>query len=310
MPYINVFGVPHAYTLTTKNVDADKTIVFVHGWLLSQRYWQPVVQSLQSDCQCLSYDLRGFGASNAYLEQRYCDIVDCVQKGAAYTLEAYAQDLGRLLESLNLSKVWLVGHSLGGSVALWAAKLLPHRVAGVICVNAGGGVYLPDEFRKFRQAGQQIIRWRPFWLAHLPLIGYAFARLMVAKPLGTTWGKQRVLDLLAADEAAALGALLDSTTEEEVHLLPQVVANLQQPVYFIAGLEDTVMEEQYVQHLASFHDLFESPEGNVIVLPECGHMAMVEQPIALSQTIQAIVKTRPVASQPQHQLSLSQSEEG
>ncbi|MGF1521998.1 MAG: alpha/beta fold hydrolase [Leptolyngbyaceae cyanobacterium] len=297
MPYINVFGVPHAYTLTAKSSNANATIVFIHGWLLSQQYWQPVVRSLQQDHQCLSYDLRGFGDSNADIERR-SGWAEHSQDKSTYSLEAYARDLGRLLESLNLSAVWLVGHSLGGSVALWAAKLFSKRVAGVICVNAGGGVYLPDEFRKFQQAGQQIVRWRGTWLASFPFVAHAFARLMVAKPLQPAWGKQRVADLLAAHEEAAIGALLESTTEAEVHLLPQVVAGLEQPVYFIAGRDDTVMEEKYVHHLASFHALFRGSNSNVTVLPECGHMAMVEQPIALAQTIQKLLQTAPSAVQP------------
>ena len=306
MPYLNVFGVPHAYTLTAKNVDTNKTIVFVHGWLLSQHYWRPVIQSLQKEYQCLSYDLRGFGSSNAHLDQRQGDTKSYSPKQPDYTLESYAQDLGMLLKSLNLTAVWLVGHSLGGSVALWTAKLFPKQVAGVICVNAGGGLYLPEDFQRFRRAGQQIVRWRPAWLASIPLIAYAFTRLMVHKPLAAIWGSQRVSDLLAADAKAATGSLLESTTEEEVHRLPQVVASLQQPAYFIAGAKDSVMEEKYVHHLASFHHLFESPHGNVAVLPECGHMAMLEQPIALTQTIQALLQSTHLAAPTLRPLSKSQ----
>lgn len=309
MPYINVFGVPHAYTLTTKNVDATKTIVFVHGWLLSQHYWQPVIQSLRSEYQCLSYDLRGFGSSNTHLEQRYCELSSYSPKKPDYTLASYAQDLGMLLKSLDLRAVWLVGHSLGGSVALWAAKLFPQQIAGVICVNAGGGLYLPDDFQRFRQAGQQIIRWRPAWLKSIPFIAYAFTRLMVHKPLAFDWGKQRVSDLLAADEKAATGSLLESTTEAEVHRLPQVVASLKQPVYFVAGTKDAVMEEKYVHHLASFHHLFESSHGNVAVLPECGHMAMVERPIALTQTIQTFLQPTTSVAESLRPISLSQPED-
>jgi pimeloyl-ACP methyl ester carboxylesterase len=74
------------------------------------------------------------------------------------------------------------------------------------------------------------------------------------------------------------------------------VANLKQPAYFIAGAEDTVMEEKYVRHLASFHPLFESAEGNVRVLSDCGHMAMVEQPQQLAETLQKLLPVRPASS--------------
>lgn len=295
MPYSTIFNVPHFYALTAKAAPSRPPLVFVHGWLLSHQYWQPIIQQLDDDFQCLSYDLRGFGASNTHLERRHCHSVPGSYAGdSAYSLEAYAQDLGKLLLSLNVTNAWLIGHSLGGSIALWAAKLFPDLVDGVICVNAGGGVYLPGEFKRFRQAGQQIVRWRPAWLASVPLMPYLFTRLMVFKPLTQQWGTQRLADLLAAHEAAALGALLESTTEIAVHRLPQVVANLQQPAYFIAGANDTIMEEQYVRHLASFHRAFQDSDNNVAVLPECGHMAMLEQPIALVQMIRSMLSAAPM----------------
>ncbi|RZM81845.1 alpha/beta fold hydrolase [Leptolyngbya iicbica] len=299
MTYANVFGVPHAYRLTAPANPPSATLVFIHGWLLSQCYWQPVIEQLAADFQCLSYDLRGFGASNQAVDERSHPTLPSRHSSSPhpYSLEAYAEDLGELLNQLELtSPVWLVGHSLGGSIALWAAKLFPQQIQGVICVNAGGGVYLPDEFAQFRQAGKQIVRWRPAWLRHLPLINWAFTRMMVQQPLMLNWGQQRVADLLAAQATAATGVLLESTTEAEVHRLPQVVANLQQPAYFIAGADDTVMEVKYVNHLASFHPLFESVEGNVKILPDCGHMAMVEQPEALTETIQKLVTIAPVSS--------------
>ena len=43
------------------------------------------------------------------------------------------------------------------------------------------------------------------------------------------------MNLLNADPNAALGTLLETTTEDEVHLLPRIVTDLQQPVYFLGG---------------------------------------------------------------------------
>lgn len=292
MTYLNVLGVPHAYRLVDKAKQTTTTLVFIHGWLLSQCYWQPMIDDLQLDFRCLSYDMRGFGASNQGIEKRgtFQGFSSETETVHPFSLAAYAQDLGTLLTKLSLGgKVWLVGHSLGGSVALWTAKLFPKQVAGVICVNAGGGVYLPEEFARFRQVGQQIVQWRFPWLSKVPFVDCAFAKMMVFHPLELIWGRRRIDDLLAAHPEAARGVLLESTTEAEVHQLPQVVAHLQQPVHFIAGANDTVMEEKYVRHLASFHPLFESSEGNVRVLEDCGHMAMVEQPGALATAIKAIV---------------------
>ncbi|MDC0838275.1 alpha/beta hydrolase [Limnoraphis robusta] len=268
MATIKIHSVGHAYDLT-EPIDGSNVVVFIHGWLLSRRYWQPVIDRLKPQYQCLCYDLRGFGDSQLASRHPYsCD----------YAPASYAQDLGILLEELNISKAWLVGHSLGGTIALLAAQQLSDRIAGVVCVNAGGGIYLKEEFERFRVTGEQIVKFRPRWLCCLPLIDLLFTRAQVASPVSREWGRQRLIDFVMADPEAALGALLDSTTETEVHRLPQVVAQLQQPEYFLAGMCDQIMEPQYVRHLASFHHLFRSGYQNVIELANCGHLAMIEQP--------------------------------
>jgi 2-succinyl-6-hydroxy-2,4-cyclohexadiene-1-carboxylate synthase len=201
----------------------------------------------------------------------------------------YAQDLVLLLQALKIDSAWLIGHSLGGTIALWAAEQMPEIVKGVICINSGGGIYLKEAFEQFRTAGQKFLQIRPKWLSQVPLIDLLFTRTSVARPLERYWAKQRVIDFVVADPEAALGALLESTTEEEINRLPQLVSQLQQPVYFVAGAEDKVMEPKYVRHLASFHHLFSYCGDNVIEIPECGHLAMLEQPDAVAGEIRRLL---------------------
>jgi 2-succinyl-6-hydroxy-2,4-cyclohexadiene-1-carboxylate synthase len=344
----DIGGVPHAYRLSAPTAIAQtplgsslakpgssaETLVFIHGWLLSQAYWQPLVNGLSDRYCCLTYDLRGFGdsvqvstqvsAASKNSKPRYIQLplgrkwyphedsehAEQADHGldhgsnygpdhgpkhgpdyyaaSPYSLAAYAQDLKELLDYLGLEKVWLVGHSLGGSVALWAAYLLPERVKGVICLNAGGGIYIPKEFEKFRTAGQQMVKFRPMWLAKVPLLPRVFTRAMVYRRLDIRWGQQRIRDFVRADRAAAEGALLESTTCEEVHQLPQLVAQLAQPVHFITASQDTIMPPRYVRYLASFHARFEQSK-TVLEIAQCGHMAMVEQPQAVVDAITQIL---------------------
>ena len=272
MPSIDILETPHIYELTPPIANSKlPVLVFVHGWLLSRHYWQPLVQIIQSKYQCLVYDARGFGDSRANLNNS-----TLIHRG--YGLDAYARDLQDLLKDLKIEQAWIIGHSLGGSVALWTADFCPEVVKGVICLNAGGGIYLKEEFERFRNVGRQLVRFRPDWLRYMPFVNILFSRMMVARPLGSKWGRQRVIDFIKADGKAALGALLESTTEAEVHLLPQLVSRLEQPVYFIGGDKDKVMEAKYVNHLASFHKLFLSQDSNVFMIPNCGHLGMVEAP--------------------------------
>ncbi len=325
MATIDVLGVPHTYEITQSS-PAKLALVFVHGWLLSRHYWTPLIQKLAPLHPCVLYDLRGFGSSATgsrtlgsrtlpSVLPRHQPALVAVSEGASglpaalsqsaalstlkvdravaeagvYGLPAYAQDLLVLLDQLQLEQVWLVGHSLGGSIALWAAYLNPDRVQGVVCLNAGGGIYLKEEFEKFRTVGEQMLRFRPRWLASLPLLHLLFRHANVAHPVDLCWGRQRVIDFVAADPEAARQALLDSTSSEAVHCLPQIVASLKQPAYFLAGQQDQIMALKYVYHLASFHPLFQAGHANVIELPECGHMAMLEKTDAIAATIQQVV---------------------
>mgnify|MGYP001791443629 FL=1 len=265
MASLEILGVPHAYSLSEPRSNRP-VFVFLHGWLLSRHYWQPLVDLLSPDFQCLAYDLRGFGESQS------------VGGGPEdFSPRAYARDLRALLDALNVDRAWLVGHSLGGTIALWTAYEDPDRICGTTCVNAGGGIYLAEEFERFRSAGSSILKWRPLWLQYLFGLDLLFARANVAKMMARRWGKQRLLDFLTADETAARGALLDSTTEDEVHKLPHIVAQLAQPAYFVAGVQDTIMPPKYVHHLASFHPNFQNCGANTLELDGCGHFAMIEQ---------------------------------
>ncbi|HAA32659.1 MAG TPA: alpha/beta hydrolase [Cyanobacteria bacterium UBA8553] len=310
MATIDIRGARHTYELTAPKASSYPVLVFIHGWLLSRSYWQPLIDRLTPDYQCLIYDLRGFGDSQPLspaqiektqktllkldstlpLKSEVPEELEAVSLSTSnYTLASYAQDLAVLLQKLGIDNAWLIGHSLGGSIALWGASVASERVKGVICLNAGGGIYLREEFERFRVAGQQLIKRRPRWLCYVPLIDLLFTRAQVARPLGRRWGRQRVIDFVIANPQAALRSLLDSTTEAEVHRLPQVVSQLTQPVYFIAGAKDTVMEPKYVRHLASFHKLFQGCGENVIEIPGCGHMAMVEQPDIVNIEIRKIL---------------------
>ena len=250
-------------------------LVFLHGWLLSRCYWQPVVARLGDRYRCLSFDFSGFGDSPASNHDG--------------SPEAYAHETLALMDHLGIERAWIVGHSLGGSVAVWTAHLAPERVLGVVGLNAGGGIYIQDEFERFRGAGRQLLRFRPRWLAEAPLLDQVFARDSVATPLAPTWGRQRLRDFIRADAIAAARALLNSTTAEQVHRLPCLMAGLAVPAHFIGGTEDRIMPPDFVRHLASFHPDLGSGGDNLRLLPNCGHLAMVEQPEAVARALAALL---------------------
>ena len=90
-------------------------VVFIHGWTLDLEVWNPQAAALAESFRVVRYDRRGFGLSGG-------------EPGRAADVE----DLGRLLDHLQLASVTLVGLSQGARVALAFALAHPERVAGVV----------------------------------------------------------------------------------------------------------------------------------------------------------------------------------
>jgi pimeloyl-ACP methyl ester carboxylesterase len=224
--------------------------VALHGWLLSGRLWDPLRRELEPRLSCWCPDLPGFGERAR-------------PRGLQPTLSSYGRWLAEAVRSeAGERPVVLLGHSLGGSVALHAAPLLGAQLRGLVQVAAGGGVYQPRAFSRLRQGGAAVLSLRPGWLADLPLLG--------------PWRGP-----LRADLRAARGLLACSTNRGAVRQLPRLTAALSVPSLWIAGSNDSVMEARYVRHLAGY-----SRQHRLAVLEGAGHLPMREMPHRLAALIE------------------------
>ena len=97
-------------------------VVLLPGTGLTARSWDAVAASLSAARTVLAVDLRGHGQSGWPGE---------------YSIALMAQDLRALLERLDEPQVDLVGHSLGGLVALRVAAAQPHRVRRLVLEDVG-----------------------------------------------------------------------------------------------------------------------------------------------------------------------------
>jgi pimeloyl-ACP methyl ester carboxylesterase len=122
-------------------------IVLLHGTSASLQTWEPWVLGLQAQRRVITLDLPGFGLTGPRADGNY--------RG-----DADAHFVLRVLDTLQVGHMVLVGHSLGGEVAWRLATLAPERVQRLVLVDATG---LPVE-------GQAVpLGWR---LALLPGLGW------------------------------------------------------------------------------------------------------------------------------------------
>ncbi len=98
--------------------DDDPTVLLVHGNGGHARWWTPLIPYLVPGWRVLAPDLRGHGES-AWAEP------------PAYRLDDFAGDLTEVLDVLAPRPVPVVGHSMGGRVALWLTAHHPERVRGL-----------------------------------------------------------------------------------------------------------------------------------------------------------------------------------
>ncbi|MCU1224767.1 MAG: hydrolase [Edaphobacter sp.] len=94
-------------------------ILFIHGHPFNQSMWDPQVAALSWKYRVITFDLRGYGASE----------VPAVE---ATTLETMAADISALLDHLNIPKAIVAGLSMGGQIAMAFADLYPQRLSGLV----------------------------------------------------------------------------------------------------------------------------------------------------------------------------------
>jgi pimeloyl-ACP methyl ester carboxylesterase len=114
----------------------ERTIVFLHGFALNAHTWDLVCLSLRPDYRCIALDLRGHGDSEW-------------SPGLHYDLPSLAEDVGHLLDALDVDRPILVGMSMGGMTALRFAADHSDRLAGLVVIEAGA-VPRDDGLRRLR----------------------------------------------------------------------------------------------------------------------------------------------------------------
>lgn len=112
-------GVPIAYEARGQGKVA---VVLVHCWACDRTFWKEQVDALSRRYPVVTLDLAGHGASG--------------DGRARFTVAGLGGDVQAVVEALKLSRVVLVGHSMGGPVALDAARRMPGRVLGVVVVDS------------------------------------------------------------------------------------------------------------------------------------------------------------------------------
>lgn len=105
--------------------DGPIAVVLIHGWLEDREFWREQIVDLAEQHTVVAIDLPGHGESIATRADR-----------TSWSVDSFASDLSAVVEQLPNEQIILVGHSMGGQVALAAAERLGQVALGVVGVDS------------------------------------------------------------------------------------------------------------------------------------------------------------------------------
>jgi pimeloyl-ACP methyl ester carboxylesterase len=116
-------------------------VIFVHSLAGNTSQWSAQLEHLRTRWRAIAFDLRGHGRSKPPAD-------------GDYAVESLAADIDTIVRQVDIPYLILVGHSMGGIVALAYADDHPARVAGILLVDPAGNVRkVPaDDIRQFMGA--------------------------------------------------------------------------------------------------------------------------------------------------------------
>jgi len=101
----------------------DQTLLFIHGWCCDGTFWREQTNAFATRHRIIAVDLRGHGES--------------AKPDQDYMIGGFAEDVAWLCRELDLERPVIVGHSMGGVIALNMARRWPDLMRAVVFVDAG-----------------------------------------------------------------------------------------------------------------------------------------------------------------------------
>ena len=281
MSYIKVRGVEHYYEWIKQSDGSEKPVmVFIHGWAGSARYWETTARVLSKQFDCLLYDMRGFGRSRGKPIFEAQSIQEEAVIDLTYELEEYAEDLKALLDELQLQRVYINAHSMGASIATLFLNQYQERVEKAILTCSGIFEYDKQAFDAFHKFGGYVVKFRPQWLAKIPLVDRMFMARFLYRPIKAADRQAFLEDFLIADREAALNTIYTSVSKAQSELMPQEFAKLKVPTLLISGEYDKIIPAEMGRKAAVLSDRVE-----YVMIPNTSHFPMLEDPNTYLETV-------------------------
>lgn len=278
LKYLDLHGDRVAYL----DEGQGEVILLIHGMAGSSQTWRSVIRPLSRKYRVVAPDLLGHGSS--------------AKPRSDYSLGAFAVSLRDLLDELGVAQATVVGHSLGGGVAMQFVYQHPDYAQRLILIGSGGlGPDVGWTLRLLSAPGAELIM--PI-IAPPPVLSVGekvrslFAKMGIESPRGAEiWNAYSSFS--DAETRQAFLRTLRSVVDfrgQSVSALNRLHVKANLPTMAIWGDQDAIIPVDHAYAAQATR-----PDVRLEVLPGVGHFPQVERPAQVVELIEDFIATEPGA---------------
>jgi pimeloyl-ACP methyl ester carboxylesterase len=240
--------------------NGKENLVLLHGFLENSKIWAEMEKKLSLEFRLIKIDLPGHGGSPKIAEIQ--------------TMELMAKNVNETLDSLNIQKFHLLGHSMGGYISLAFAELFPEKLKSLTLFFS---TYLPDneEKKEQRRKSYKIIEEAFRHYVHVGIPNY-----FNAFELDELEGKINLAKSIAL-ETDNFGALACAKGMVERKDRKFILETFNQKILVIGGKHDNAVDTTKTMKYL--------PERSNIksYILDCGHSGHWERPSICAEIVNA-----------------------
>jgi len=252
--------------LNYREEGSGPAVILIHGMFGSLSNLGGLARALAEQYRVISVDMRNHGDSPHELQM---------------DLPSMADDIVELLDDLNLPSAILIGHSLGGKVAMQVALNNPSRVSRLVVIDIS-----PVTYTSLQDTALDALNR----LAANPAASRAEADSMISGKIVDPGTRAFLLKTLARDDQGQLRPKLNLASINQNYATSLVAAPSGQPysgaTLFLKGEHSAYIQQK---HRPIIQQLF--PASQVEVVADCGHWLHAEKPAEVNGLIEAFIGT-------------------
>jgi pimeloyl-ACP methyl ester carboxylesterase len=267
----------HGHRVSFRTAGEGPLVLLIHGITGRSDQWEPAIEHLARDHELLAPDLLGHGES--------------AKPRGDYSLGAYASAVRDTMVALGHDRATVVGHSLGGGIAMQFAYQFPERCERLVLVSSGGlGREVHPLLRASTLPGSE---WVMPWLVHARVLGVgeAAGRLLGALRLRAGTDLAEVARGFASlGDAEARDAFIETMRAvldpggQRVSALDRLYLTEALPSLLVWGTADPIIP---VAHGLTAHELM--PGSRLELLDGVGHFPQLERPYEFATLLRDFV---------------------